>query len=150
MGVDNDIVPLYGWSQKGSKSYAEKIAFKTARLSIVSAYRYIDKKMLAPFEYEGYTNQYLFGSWFEHMLCPVLQKGDTVVMDNASFHSKHELEEIAKDFKINIVFLPAYSPDLNPIEKCWANFKRRLKKVIKKAKNFQNAITKAFNQSFSG
>ena len=44
MGVDNDIAPLYGWSESGKKSYAEKIAFKTSRLSIASAYKYNAKK----------------------------------------------------------------------------------------------------------
>lgn len=150
VGIDNDITPSYGWSQKGTKSHAEKIAFRAKRLSMVAAYRYTDKTMLAPFECEGYTDQYLFSSWFENMLCPFLHKGDTVIMDNASFHNKYELIEIANDYGIKMVFLPAYSPDLNPIEKCWANFKRWLRKLIKKSKTFQDAITSAFNEAFSG
>ena len=150
MGVDNDIVPLYGWSESGKKSYAEKIAFKTSRLSLVSAYKYNDKKMIDPFEYEGYTDQYLFSYWFEHMLCPKLSIGDCIILDNSPVHNKEDLSEIANDFGLNIVFLPAYSPDLNPIEKCWANFKKKLRKLIKKANSFKDAITIAFNETFSG
>ena len=149
MGIDNDIVPLYGWSEKGTKSYAEKLAFKTSRLSIVAAYRYGSKEMLAPFEYKGYTDQHLFSFWFEHILSPTLEAGDCVILDNAPVHNKHELSEIAELHNIKIIFLPAYSPDLNPIEKCWANFKKKLRKIIKKSKSFQDAITQAFNETFS-
>ena len=141
---------MYGWSAKGTKTYAEKLAFKTSRLSIVAAYRYESKEMLAPFEYKGYTDQSLFSYWFENMLCPTLKTDDYVILDNAPVHNKQELTEIAASNHINIVFLPAYSPDLNPIEKCWANFKNKLRKIIKKSKSFQDAITIAFNETFSG
>ena len=43
-----------------------------------------------------------------------------------------------------------YSPDLNPIEKCWTNFKKKLRKIIKKSKRFKGAITQAFNETLSG
>ena len=89
MGIDNDIVPLYGWPEKGTKSYAEKLAFKTSRLSIVAAYRYDSKEMLAPFEYKGYTDQHLFSFWFEYMLCPTLEAGNCFILDNAPVHNKH-------------------------------------------------------------
>ena len=149
VGIDNDIVPLYGWSEIGEKTYAEKLAFKTNRLSIVAAYRHGEKEMFAPFEYKGYTDQHLFSYWFEHMLCPQLKPKDCVILDNASVHNKEALHDIAVDHNIKILFLPAYSPDLNPIEHCWANFKKALRKLIKKAKNFQDAITEAFNKTFS-
>ena len=43
---------------------------------MVAGYRYDSKEMLAPFEYKGYTDQYLFSYWFEHMLCPTLKADD--------------------------------------------------------------------------
>ena len=119
-------MPLYGWSEKGTKTYAEKLAFKTSRLSMVAGYRYDSKEMLAPFEYKGYTDQYLFGYWFEHMLCPTLKADDYVILDNAPVHNKQELNEIAVCNGINIIFLPAYSPDLNPIDILgWYDFYQR-------------------------
>jgi transposase len=48
-------------------------------------------------------------------------------MDNASFHRKEVLRELCKEAKVFIEFLPAYSPDYNPIEKSWANLKRYLR-----------------------
>ena len=116
---------------------------------MIAGYRYASKDMIAPFEYKGYTDLSLFIGWFEQILCPKLKKGDCVILDNASFHKSVELAAIADDFEIKIIYLPAYSPDLNPIEKCWANFKKKLRKIIKKSKSFQEAITQAFNETLS-
>ena len=143
-------MPLHGWSAKGTKTYADKLAFKTSRLSMVAAYRYDSKEMLAPFEYKGYTDQHLFSYWFKNMLCPTLKADDNVILDNAPVHNKQELNGIAVRNGVNVIFLPAYSPDLNPVEKCWANFKKKLRKIIKKSKSFKDAITQAFNETFSG
>ena len=46
---------------------------------MVAGYRYDSKQMLTPFEYKGYTVQYLFSYWFEHMLCPTLKADDYVI-----------------------------------------------------------------------
>ena len=88
--------------------------------------------------------------WFDQYLCPNLEPGDYVIMDNASFHKGEDIIEIAEKHQINIIYLPAYSPDLNPIEKFWANFKRNLRKVIKKYRSFQDAITIALRETISG
>jgi isftu1 transposase len=79
-----------------------------------------------------------------------LSVGDVVVLDNASFHKDPNLREIAKEHGVAIIFLPAYSPDLNPIEKFWANLKRNIRKIIKKCKSLQEAITLAFELTISG
>ena len=91
-----------------------------------------------------------FCGWFEKCLCPKLKPGDYVIWDNAAFHRGDELKEIAEKFDINIIYLPAYSPDLNPIEKLWANFKRNLRKVVKLYAKFQDAMTKALLLTLSG
>ena len=56
-----------------------------------------------------------------------------------------QLAKIAEKFDIQILYLPAYSPDLNPIEKVWANFKRILRKVNNAFDNLSDAITHVFN-----
>ena len=70
-------------------------------------------------------------------------------MDNAAFHKGDEILEIAEEFGVNIIYLPAYSPDLNPIEKFWANFKRNLRKIIKNYGNFEEALTQALLRTIS-
>lgn len=149
-GSDNKTVTTQGWSLRGEKSYSEQLAFDTERTNMVAAYRYHDKELIAPFEYSGSTDSHLFSGWFEQCLCPNLKSGDYVIMDNASFHKGEDIIEIAQKHEINIIYLPAYSPDLNPIEKFWANFKRNLRKVVKKYKSFQDAITTALTKTISG
>lgn len=150
LGVDDNIVPMYGWSEKGERSYAEQPCARKKRLSIVAGYEYGARTIIAPFEYEGYTDTHLFNEWFEKQFLPALRPGQVVIMDNAAFHKSLELEEIAAQNGIKIIYLPAYSPDLNPIEKFWANLKRNIRKIIKSAKTFQEAITAAFHLTLSG
>ena len=149
-GSNNKTVPTQGWSPKGEKSYSEQLAFYTERTNMVAAYRYHDKQLIAPFEYSGSTDSHLFSGWFEQCLCRNLKPGDYVIMDNASFHKGDDIIEIAQKHEINIIYLPAYSHDLNPIEKFWANFKRNLRKVVKKYKSFQEAITFGLRKTISG
>ena len=147
-GIDDNIVVQYGWSEKGERSYAEQSGFKTERLSIIAGYVYGSKELIAPFEFKGYTDTALFNGWFENILCPQLRPGQIVILDNASLHKSPDLIEIIQNTGCYLVFLPPYSPDLNPIEKVWANFKRNLRKVIKKCGGFRDAITQAMRKTF--
>lgn len=149
MGVDNNTVTTRGWSETGKKSYSERLAFYTERVNWLAAYRYNDKELIAPFEYKGTTDQHIFNGWFEQCLCPNLKPGDYIIMDNAAFHKGNEILEIAEEFGVNIIYLPAYSPDLNPIEKFWANFKRNLRKIIKNYGDFKEALTQALLRTIS-
>ena len=78
--------------------------------------------------YEHATASAFFEEWFARLL-PMLPRACAVIMDNASFHRKGALEKIIGKSrrKIRLMFLPPYSPDLNPIEKSWANLKRHLR-----------------------
>ena len=79
-GVDNNIVPQYGWAQKGFRSYAEQSGFKTQRLSIIAGYAYQSKTIIAPFEFEGYTDTQVFNLWFIQELLPNLKYGQIVLL----------------------------------------------------------------------
>ena len=65
-------------------------------------------------------------------------------MDNASFHSKKHLKGIAEKHKIELIFLPPYSPELNPIEHFWNWLKKKVSDVIKFCKNLDRAISVVF------
>jgi putative transposase len=56
-----------------------------------------------------------------------VEKGKTIIMDRASFHRKKQLEEACKKRGVNLLYLPPYSPDYNPVEKTWANMKKELR-----------------------
>ncbi|AJI63985.1 DDE superendonuclease family protein [Francisella tularensis subsp. tularensis] len=149
MGCDNKLSILRGWSLIGEPSYGEVLAYQTQRRSIVAGYNYADKKIIAPLEYSGYANTEIFNQWFEEHLCPSLKPKTTIVMDNASFHKSSKLIEIANKFDVQILYLPPYSPDLNPIEKVWANFKKIFRKVNNSFEKFCDAISYVFNKILS-
>ncbi|MDR1390856.1 MAG: transposase [Holosporales bacterium] len=65
-------------------------------------------------------------------------------MDNTKFHRKKELETLAKEAECSILFLPAYSPDLNPIEQFWSWVKRKVREVLHNYASLDEAIQASF------
>lgn len=90
----------------------------------------VNKKTIAPFVFMGSCNTALFIKWVENCLIKELEPGQTVIMDNASFHKSPKIKELIESVKCTLLYLPPYSPDLNPIEKFWANMKRWIKDKI--------------------
>ena len=85
-----------------------------------------------------------FEAWFEQELIPLLTKSTVVVMDNASFHRKNSLNDIAQKYGIKIIFLPPYSPELNPIEHFWNWLKKKIVDLIPYFQKFDNVIYSIF------
>ena len=150
MGVSNNITTLYGWAEQGERAYAEQAGFATERVNIVAGYNAGTKELIAPLEHSGYMDKQLFTQWICDHLCPALTKGQHVIMDNASIHKDIKIKEAIEKVGCTLVYLPAYSPDLNSIEHCWANFKNYLRKIIKNFKDFRDAITVAMVKTFPG
>ncbi len=71
----------------------------------------------------GSVNTAVFTSWVDQVLLPNCPKESVVIMDNASFHKGKEMQKILEDSGHTLLYLPPYSPDLNPIEKKWAQAK---------------------------
>jgi transposase len=67
------------------------------------------------------TDTEVFRAFVTHVLCPSLREGDIVIMDNLSPHKSGPTIELIEATGAEVLFLPAYSPDLNPIEKMWSN-----------------------------
>jgi len=76
---------------------------------------------------DGNCNVQTTNAWLRDHLLPELKKGSVIVMDNASFHKSQETRDIIKAAGCFVLFLPPYSPHLNPIEKLWANIKQAWK-----------------------
>lgn len=87
----------------------------------------------------------LFEAWFESRLMCELPSNSILVMDNATFHRKAILISIAEKHGHRILFLPPYSPELNPIENFWAWLKAKLRKVLYNFISFDDAICHCFN-----
>ena len=76
---------------------------------------------------EEATDTEIFLAYVEQVLCPALQSGDVVVMDNLSSHKVNGVRELIQQAGAEVLYLPPYSPDLNPIEKAWAKLKQLLR-----------------------
>lgn len=127
-GIDNDEVYARGWSEVGTRLYDSKPAKATQRLSIIAALN--QDKIIAPLVFEGYTNTDVFIAYLEKVLVPVLRKKQIIIMDNAAFHKNSRIQQIIENADCSLIFLPAYSPDLNPIEHFWHSIKNKVRKKL--------------------
>ena len=83
----------------------------------------------APMTLDGPMNGETFRAWTEQFLAPVLKQGDIVVMDNLPSHKVSGIREAIEAQGALLLYLPPYSPDLNPIEQVFAKFKAALRKA---------------------
>ncbi len=141
-GIDTYLYREYGYAPRGKPVIADINGRKYARVGIVAAQ--LGHAIIAPFKYSGTMNGTLFEQWFEDQLLPELPEGTVIVMDNASFHRKTRLLCIEQKHNRHIIFLPQYSPELNPIEHFWAWLKRHLKKTLTQYPSFSEALSAAF------
>jgi len=141
-GIDRYIYREYGWSPRGEKIYGVISGRKYQRTSIVAAQ--VGKKILAPMQYDGSMDSTLFEYWFQTWLLPNLPEKSVIVMDNATFHRKSRLIELAQSQGYEILFLPPYSPELNHIEHFWSWLKRQLRKTIHYFDSLDQAISDTF------
>jgi transposase len=76
---------------------------------------------------ESATDGEVFLTYLEQVLCPKLASGAVVIMDNLSAHKVTGIRQLIEDRGAKLIYLPPYSPDLNPIEKAWFKFKQFLR-----------------------
>ena len=93
---------------------------------------------------EGATDTAVFRTYVEKVLVPTLRRGDLVVMDNLTPHKNAQTLALIEQAGAEALFLPAYSPDLNPIEKMWSKVKNRLRTLeARTGEELQAAIATA-------
>ena len=97
-------------------------------------------RQLAPLCYQGTMKGVRFEDRLENKPLKSVEKGKTIIMDRASFHRKKRLGEICEKYAVFLLRLPPYSPDLNPIEKTWANMKKKLRDTAPLHRLIETAI----------
>ena len=127
-----------GRALRGKKVEDVKRGRKFARTNVIAAK--CSGEIWAPKTYKHTTNSVFFEDWFEFDLLSIVPCGYTIIMDNASFHRKKKLLEIADRYGVKLLFLPPYSPDFNPIENFWANLKKWLVDNIVKFLDLSSSI----------
>ncbi len=88
--------------------------------------------MVAPFVLDGAINRAAFETYIEQVLVPELQPGDVVVMDNLSSHKGPKVRALIEAAGAELLYLPPYSPDFNPIENAFAKLKAALRKAAER------------------
>jgi transposase len=109
------------------------------RTSIISA-RDCDHKLVEPLMFDGMTDTALVVYWVKEMLFKSLPPNSILIWDNAAFHKSSELRELIEAAGHTMLFLPAYSPDLNPIEHKWHELKQRLRSFYDSTIDFTNNL----------
>ena len=141
-GLDKYLYREFAYSPRGVPVLGKISGKKFKRTNIVAAK--CGDKIVAPMTYEGTTDSILFEYWFENMLLRAIPRYSVIILDNATFHRKSKLRALAEKAKCDILFLPPYSPDLNPIENFWAWLKQRLRKILPNYDHFDDALMACF------
>jgi len=141
-GIDEYLYREYGWSKRGTTLIGMTSGRNFKRTGIVAAQ--IGEVIVSPLQYDGTMDSSLFEMWFEFHLLPRLPENTVIVMDNASFHRKSKLYPLAEKARMKLIFLPPYSPELNPIEHFWSWLKRQLRKILPKLSSLDDALCSAF------
>ncbi len=144
MGTNTSLSPLYAWAKKGKRAcwcVPRNRGANTTVLSSISA-----KGMGPSLTVEGTTTSVVFEAYVEQLLAPTLGKGQVVVMDNLSAHKGERVRQLIEERGCELIYLPSYSPDFNPIEEAFA----KIKGLVRKAEaRTREALVEAIGSALS-
>ncbi len=131
-GTHTSLAPLYGYAPRGQRlrlSVPRKRGKNTTLLSSMTL-----SGMGPSLAVEGASTALVFEAYVEKVLAPSLRKGQIVLMDNLSAHQPKRVRELIEQQGCELIYLPSYSPDYNPIEEAFAKIKSLLRKVAARSK----------------
>lgn len=124
--TNTSLAPLYGWTRKGKRAHQKAPRNWGKNVTLLSS---IGKRvgMGVSLVVEGSTNTKVFETYLREVLCPTLEEGQVVVMDNLSSHKGERVRELIEGRGCELIYLPSYSPDFNPIEQAFSKVKGLLR-----------------------
>jgi transposase len=127
MGTHTSLAPLYGYAPRGKRAFFKVPRNRGKNTTLLAS---IGCEGMGPsMVVEGSTSGEVFEAYVEHFLAPTLRAGQVVVMDNLSAHKGGRVRELIEERDCELIYLPPYSPDLNPIEEAFSKIKRFLREV---------------------
>ncbi|OHE87600.1 MAG: transposase [Verrucomicrobia bacterium RIFCSPLOWO2_12_FULL_64_8] len=126
-GLNTKLARLYGRCPRGQRCVGAIPHGHWQTSTFIAALR--AERISAPFLIEGAINAEVFTVYLRQVLCPELRVGDIVILDNLSTHKTEGVAELISAQGASVRYLPAYSPDLNPIEQAFAKLKAHLRQA---------------------
>jgi transposase len=125
-----NLAPLRGWAPKGQRLPAKVPYGHWRTMTFLAALRC--DRIEAPCVLDQPINAASFTAWVEQFLVPTLTPGDIVILDNLASHKRPAVRQAIRAAGARLLFLPPYSPDLNPIEQVFAKLKHLLRKAAER------------------
>jgi len=127
MGTHTSLAPLYGYSPRGQRAFFKIPRNRGTNTTLLSS---MSLEGMGPsIAIEGSTTKEVFEAYIEHFLAPTLREGQVVVMDNLSAHKGQRVRKLIEYRGCQLLYLPPYSPDLNPIEEAFSKVKRLIRVI---------------------
>lgn len=139
--VKTNMAPLRGWGPRGKRLPGRTPHGHWRTLTFIAALR--ADRVDAPCVFNGPINGEAFTAYIEQVLAPTLSPGDVVILDNLGSHKGRAARAAIRNAGAHMIFLPPYSPDLNPIEQVFAKAKHLLREA---ATRTQDALLEAIGQ----
>jgi len=127
MGTNTSLSAIYAYSARGYRAYACVPPNREPNTTLLSS---MTVKGVGPsLAVVGATTQVIFESYVEQVLAPTLESGQIVILDNLAAHKSLRAKELVEARGCELMYLPPYSPDLNPIEEAFSKIKGTLRRV---------------------
>jgi len=127
MGTNTSLSPIYAYSPKGERAYSSVPRNRGPNTTLLSSMTVAG--MGPSLVVVGATTKVVFEAYVERVLAPSLESGQIVVLDNLAAHKSERVTELVQARGCELMYLPPYSPDLNPIEEAFSKVKGILRKV---------------------
>jgi transposase len=127
MGANTSLSVVHAWSPAGKRAYCSVPRNRGKNTTLLAS---MSVEGMGPtLAVEGATDREVFEAYLEEVLAPSLRSGQIVVMDNLSSHKGDRVRELIEERGCELLYLPSYSPDLNPIEEAFSKLKGILRKA---------------------
>jgi transposase len=127
MGTNTSLAPLYAYAPVGQRAFLKIPRNRGKNTTLLTS---LHRDGMGPsLAVEGATTSRVFETYVERLLAPTLRTGQVVVMDNLGAHRPTRIRELIEERDCELIYLPPYSPDLNPIEEALSKIKHLLRKT---------------------
>src|SRR3712207_6310932 len=135
MGTHTSLAPVYAYAPVGERAFCTFFKIPRNRGKNTTLLASLCQEGIGPsMAVEGATTSRVFETYVERLVAPALRPGQVVVMDNLGAHRPKRVRQLIEERSCELLYLPSYSPDLNPIEEALSKIKHILRKIAARTK----------------